>query len=136
MNGSFASGLIVLAGLALLTAALAAHAVLLEPVVWTMVLAAAGALLTAVGVARLRAELTSMFRRRRGEIALGTLGLIGVLIALAYPLAALALVAVLLAFSIWWLPKLWRFIRTMIERIGQWATQWATRSSGHGTTSA
>jgi len=56
-------------------------------------------------------------------------------LALAYPLAALALVAVLLAFSIWWLPKLWRFIRTMIERIGQWATQWATRSSGHGTTS-
>ena len=52
-------------------------------------------------------------------------------LALAYPLAALALVAVLLAFSIWWLPKLWRFIRTMIERIGQWAT----RSSGPGTTS-
>src|SRR5437762_2201047 len=84
MDRSFRSGLIVLAGVALLATALAVHAILLETVVWTVLLGAGGALLTAVGVVRLRTELTSMFRRRRGEIALGTLGLIGVLIALAY----------------------------------------------------
>src|SRR5258706_1744254 len=43
-----------------------------------------------------------------------------VYLALAYPFAALAAVAVLLAFSIWLLPKLWRFIRAIIERIGRW----------------
>jgi hypothetical protein len=43
-----------------------------------------------------------------------------VYLALAYPFAALAVVAVLVAFSIWLLPKLWRFIRAHIERIGRW----------------
>lgn len=43
-----------------------------------------------------------------------------VYLALAYPFVALALVAVLVAFSIWLLPKLWRFIRALIERIGRW----------------
>jgi hypothetical protein len=42
-------------------------------------------------------------------------------LALAHPLVALAIVAVLVALSIWWLPRLWRFIRRMIERIGRWA---------------
>src|SRR5882724_10751257 len=84
MDGSFRSGLTLLAGLTLLTAALAVHAILLETVVWTMVLGTAGALLAAVGVIRLRAELAAMVRRRRGEIALVTLGVVGVLVALAY----------------------------------------------------
>jgi len=43
-----------------------------------------------------------------------------VYLALAYPFVALAVIAVLVAFSIWLLPKLWRFIRTLIERIGRW----------------
>jgi len=43
-----------------------------------------GALLTAVGAVRLRGELGALVRRRRGEIALYTAGVIGVLIALAY----------------------------------------------------
>jgi len=43
-----------------------------------------------------------------------------VYLALAYPFIALAVVAVLVAFSIWLLPKLWRFIRALIERIGSW----------------
>jgi hypothetical protein len=43
-----------------------------------------------------------------------------VYLALAYPFVALAVVAVLVVFSIWLLPKLWRFIRAFIERIGRW----------------
>jgi ABC-type uncharacterized transport system involved in gliding motility auxiliary subunit len=84
MDGSFRSGLILLGGLAMLAAALALHTLLLETVVWTVVLAGAGVLLSAVGAFRLRAELGALVRRRRGEIALFTLGTIGVLLALAY----------------------------------------------------
>jgi gliding motility-associatede transport system auxiliary component len=78
------SGLILLAGVALLGAALAIQAILLETVVWTLLLAGAGALLSAWGAVALRAELGEVVRRRRSEIALYTLGVIGVLIALAY----------------------------------------------------
>src|SRR5438477_108671 len=81
---SFRAGLTLLAGLALLAAALAVHAILLETVVWTIVLVAAGALLTVVGALGLRAELAMMVRRRRAEIALATLGIVGILLALAY----------------------------------------------------
>jgi ABC-type uncharacterized transport system involved in gliding motility auxiliary subunit len=84
MDRTFVSGLILLAGITLLAAALALHAILLEPVVWTAVLAAAGALLSGWGAVELRRELGAMLRRRRAEIALTTLGLIGVLVALAY----------------------------------------------------
>jgi len=84
MDRSFRSGLIFLAGVALLAAALAVQAILLETVVWTLVIGAAGALLLVVGAFRLRAEFAAMVRRRRGEIALYTLGVVGVLIALAY----------------------------------------------------
>ena len=47
--------------------------------------------------------------------------LVGVVIyfALAHPVAALAVVAVLTAISIWLLPKLWRFVRAIVERIGR-----------------
>jgi len=47
--------------------------------------------------------------------------LVGTLIyfALAYPLAALVAVAVLAALSIWLIPKLWRFVRALFERIGR-----------------
>src|SRR6201997_312886 len=38
--------------------------------------------------------------------------------ALAHPIAALAVVAVLTAISIWLLPKLWRFVGAIVERIG------------------
>ena len=83
MDRSFGSGLILLAGVALLAGALAIQAILLETVSWVLALAGAGVLLTAIGVVRLRAELGAVHRRRRGEIALFTLGVIGVLIALA-----------------------------------------------------
>jgi ABC-type uncharacterized transport system involved in gliding motility auxiliary subunit len=81
---SFRAGLILLTGIALLATALAIQAILLETIVWTLVLAAVGALLSAWGAFTLRADLGAMVRRRRGEIALTTLGVIGVLIALAY----------------------------------------------------
>lgn len=42
-------------------------------------------------------------------------------LALAHPLIALAMVVVLAGLSIWLVPKLWRFIRMIIERIGHWA---------------
>jgi len=84
MDRSFRSGLIFLAGVALLAAALAVQAILLETVVWTVVIGAAGALLLVVGAFRLRAEFGAMVRRRRGEIALYTLGVVGVLMAVAY----------------------------------------------------
>jgi hypothetical protein len=47
--------------------------------------------------------------------------LVGTLIyfALAYPLAALVIVAVLAVLSIWLIPKLWRFVRALVERIGR-----------------
>jgi len=73
-----------LSGVALLATALAIQAILLETVVWAVVLAGAGALLSAWGAVALRAELGELMRRRRGELALYTLGLIGVLSALAY----------------------------------------------------
>jgi hypothetical protein len=46
--------------------------------------------------------------------------LVGMLIyfALAYPIAAIIAVVILVAFSIWLLPKLWRFMRAIVERIG------------------
>jgi hypothetical protein len=43
-----------------------------------------------------------------------------VYLALVYPLVALVVVAVLATLSIWLLPKLWRFVRAIIERIGRW----------------
>lgn len=53
-----------------------------------------------------------------------------VYLALAYPLFALAIVIVLVAVSIWLLPKLWRFIRAIIERIGRWAARAGAGAGG------
>ena len=84
MDRTFRGGLVLIAGLALLGTALAIHAILLETVVWTVVLAVAGAAATLAGAAQLRGELAGLVRRRRGEIALSTLGVVGILLALAY----------------------------------------------------
>lgn len=48
--------------------------------------------------------------------------LVGTLIyfALAHPLAALIAVIAMVAGSIWLLPKLWRFMRELVERIESW----------------
>src|SRR5229473_1753463 len=84
MDRTYGSGLILLAGVTLLATAVAIHAILLETVVWTVVLAGVGALLVAGGAWALRTELGAVLGGRRGEIALYTLGVIGVLLALAY----------------------------------------------------
>jgi len=78
------AGLILLAGLALLGAALLGHGILLEATVWTVALGVAGALLTAGGAYALRGELGSIVRGRRGEIAAYILGLAGVLVLVTY----------------------------------------------------
>jgi 4-amino-4-deoxy-L-arabinose transferase-like glycosyltransferase len=84
MDHLFRSGLILLAGVALLATAGALHAIFLEATLWTALTGAAGLGLTAWGAYALRADLGAMVRQRRGEIALYTLGLVGMLSALAY----------------------------------------------------
>jgi len=84
MDPLFRSGLILLAGIALLAIAGAIHAILLEGAVWTASLAAVGLTLCAWGAYGLRADLGAMIRQRRGEIVLYTAGVVGVLTALAY----------------------------------------------------
>lgn len=84
MERSFRSGLILFVGLALTVGALTVRAILLEPGFWTTLLLVAGLALTLGGAYVLRADLLSFFQRRRGEIALYTIGVIGVLLALAY----------------------------------------------------
>jgi hypothetical protein len=83
-TSTFRAGLSLLAGITLLATALAVHAILLEMVTATWVLAGAGLLLAAVGVAGLRTELAAIARGRRAEVALFTLGVIGILLAVAY----------------------------------------------------
>ena len=82
--GSFRSGLILLAGLALLATTVAVKAIFLQSQVAVAVLGIAGAALTAWGLYGLRADLRDMVRQRRGEVLLYTLGLIGILVAAAY----------------------------------------------------
>jgi hypothetical protein len=84
MERSFRSILILLAGLALLGTAAALKAVLIEIRIWNVALALAGLALTLWGGYGLRAELGAMVRQRRGEVALYSLGMVGVLMAVAY----------------------------------------------------
>ena len=84
MDRSFRSVLTLLVGIALLAGAGATHAILLETRLWSVVLAAAGFGLSAWSLYALRAELASMVKHRRGEIALYTLGVVGVLAAVAF----------------------------------------------------
>ncbi len=85
------SGLILLAGIALLATALVLQLILLETILWTRLLAVTGALLTAWGLFALRAELAALTRQRRGELLLFTLGIVGVYMALGYFSARYAL---------------------------------------------
>src|SRR5690349_1444938 len=84
MDRSFRYGLILLAGIALLAAAAAIHSLLIDPIVWSSLFAAAGLLLIGWGAYALRADLSAIARRRRGEITLYTLGVVGVLLAIAW----------------------------------------------------
>ncbi len=84
MERSFRFGVLLVVGVALVALALVLHAILLESSTWTWLVGLAGAALTAVALHGLRNEMRSFFQRRRGEIALYTAGLVGVLVALAY----------------------------------------------------
>jgi ABC-type uncharacterized transport system involved in gliding motility auxiliary subunit len=80
----FVSGLVLLLGIALLIMSLILRMVLSEANVWTMGLALVGALFTIAGAFLLRSELYSLVSQQRGEIVLTTLGIAGILVALAY----------------------------------------------------
>lgn len=41
-------------------------------------------------------------------------------LAFAYPVAALVVLALLVAFTIWIIPKVWRTIRRIVERVVAW----------------
>ena len=84
MEHSFRSVLIVLAGVAALVGAIALDAIILESGIWILLLAIVGAGLTVAGLYRLRRELAGLVQQRRGEIAVFTVGVIGVLIVVAY----------------------------------------------------
>ena len=84
MDNFFRSGLILIAGIALLAAAGAIHAIFLERTLWSTLLAVAGLALTAWGAYSLRSHLAAMIRQRRGEILLYTVGVVGVMAAIAY----------------------------------------------------
>ena len=84
MERSFVSGIILLVGVALVAAALAVHAILLEPSVWTLALAVVGAALMLWGLVALRRDIGALLHRRRTEIALYALGMAGVLMVVAY----------------------------------------------------
>ena len=84
MDRPYRSGLILLAGVALLATAAATHAIFFDAPILSGALFIAGIALSAWGIYALRTEIISMFRQRRGELALYTLGLIGVLISVAY----------------------------------------------------
>jgi ABC-type uncharacterized transport system involved in gliding motility auxiliary subunit len=84
MNHSFRSGMILLAGLALLAATFAVNAIFLQSKAVPLLLGLGGAALTAWGLYLLRADLRDLVRQRRGEILLYTVGVIGILVAAAY----------------------------------------------------
>lgn len=84
MKSSFRSGMILLAGLAMLAAAFAVSAIFLQSKLAAILLGTAGAGLSAWGGYLLRVEMRELVRQRRGEILLYTVGLIGLLVAAAY----------------------------------------------------
>ena len=84
MNNFFRSGLILLAGVGLLLASAAIHAIILEGRVWNMLIALAGLILAGWGAYSLRTDLAALVRQRRGEIVLVCAGIVGVLVAIGY----------------------------------------------------
>ena len=84
MKSSFRAGMVLLAGIALLAAAAAIHSIVLQDRWLTTILALAGAALSLWGAFALRREIGSMFKARKGEIALFTFGMVGVLVAIGY----------------------------------------------------
>ena len=84
MDRSFRNGVILLAGLGLLGLSLSFWAILLVAEWWVLLTGVAGLGLSGWASWCLRVEIRGMVRRRRGEVALYTVGTVGVLILLAY----------------------------------------------------
>jgi ABC-type uncharacterized transport system involved in gliding motility auxiliary subunit len=84
MNHSLRSGLALLAGIALLVSAAVLYWIAQRSDALTWLLALVGLALTSYGSYRLRGELADLVRGHRGEIALYTVGMVGILVALAY----------------------------------------------------
>ena len=88
MDTSFRSGLILIAGIGLLIASALANSLSVNSNAVANILLIAGLILTGWSVAMLRTEIIALFRQRRGEQLLTTLGIIAVIIAVIW-LAAL-----------------------------------------------
>ncbi|MEO8040101.1 MAG: Gldg family protein [Betaproteobacteria bacterium] len=84
MSRMFGSGLTLIAGIVLLATAVVVQLLLLDAGAWTWVLGVLGALATAAGAFAKRNELVSFLQRRRGEITLYTVGLIGIFLSVAW----------------------------------------------------
>ncbi len=84
MQWPLRSLLILFAGITLLATSAVLDAILLESTAFIAVTTVVGILFTAWGVFLLRTQISSMLRQRRSEIALQTIGLIGIAVAIAY----------------------------------------------------
>ncbi len=84
MDRSFRAGLTLLAGISLLAIAAVMKAILVEGFAASLALAVAGTLITAWSMYSLRTEIGYLLRQRHLAIALHTVGLIGIVIAVAY----------------------------------------------------
>jgi ABC-type uncharacterized transport system involved in gliding motility auxiliary subunit len=84
MDKFFRSGLILIAGIALLALSGVIYLILLEGRILTTLIAVAGLILSFWGAYSLRAEFATLLRQRRGEILLSSLGVVAVLCAFAY----------------------------------------------------
>lgn len=84
MDTSFRSGLILIAGLALLAASAVANALIINSAALAIGLLIAGLLATGTALIALRKDIAQLFRQRRGEMLLSTAGTVAVLIALAW----------------------------------------------------
>ncbi len=84
MKTSFSSGMVLLVGIVLLAAAAAIHSIVLRDRWFSSVLMVTGVVLTLWGLFSLRREIGALFTARKGEIALFTFGMVGVLVAIGY----------------------------------------------------
>lgn len=84
MDRSFRPLLILLSGVALLALGGVLHSILIDvpALPWTAIIA--GAILTIWGIYLLRVEIGSFLHQRRGEIAMQAIGLVGIVVAIAY----------------------------------------------------
>ncbi len=84
MNHSMRSGLILLAGIALLAGSTAVESIILKDRWFTTGVTFVGVALILWGLFSLRHEIAALFSGSKGEVTLSTLGLVGVLGAIAY----------------------------------------------------